>query len=834
LDFLNGACARDEDLRREVESLLAADTPEDPLIQSVVNRAVQWAGAQPEHHDDLIGNRIGPYLITGLIGTGGMGEVYRAVRKDDFQMQVAIKLLKRGTDTDAALRRFRIERQILAGLQHPNIARLLDGGATDAGLPYFVMEYVEGVPLMEFAASLAMRQRLELFLPVCSAVEYAHRNRIVHRDIKPRNILVTAEGAPKLLDFGIAKLVDPSADGATTAVAGCGGHLMTPAYASPEQIRGQPVTSATDIFSLGVVLYELLTGGRSHRAEELCGWPTAAICINGPDKALDLARVDRNLANIIRMALREEPERRYATVEQFSQDIERYLQNRPVHARREALSYRCQKFLKGKRVAAIAAALSAVLGVSLVSGLHRIERDGAGGHGAATSIAVLPFSDVSPEKNQEYFCEGLTAELRNELANMPGMRVAGRVSSAQFKERRDYRVIGEKLHVAAILAGSVLKQGDRVRLTIELTTAPDAFHMWSRTFDLEASDIFTAQHEITREVWKALNLPLPGAKTLNLSAESKNADAHNAYLWGRYLLGRRNKESLEKAASHFEQATRLDPSYASAWAALGVCRRAMVSLGYVIPAEEGWRKARLALRRALELDPDLAEANVGTALIQLTHDYDWTGAGTSLHRALLSDPGNAQTIKSAAILATRLGNFDEAIALQHRAIEIEPLDADGYMSAATTLYYAGRREAAKRALEMVLELAPDIPNGHGLLGKIYLAESQPVKALVEIGKEKDPVQHWLGLALAYHALGRRKESDSNLTELIGKFEAIAAYQVSEVYAFRGEPDRALEWLERAYRQRDPGLTAIKVDPLLESLRRDPRYAGWLVKMRVPY
>lgn len=265
--FLDRVCGGDGEMRRELDCLLAADIPENGLLQAAVARAVDQLPGDSGEGPDLIGKRVGRYAITGWIGKGGMGAVYRAVREDDFRMQVAIKLLKRGTDTDAALKRFRTERQILAELAHPNIARLLDGGATETGLPYFVMEYVDGTPLLEYSNALPVRERLELFRSVCSAVQYAHRNLVVHRDIKPANILVTAQGIPKLLDFGIAKLLDPAADGATVPFTAAGVRLMTPDYASPEQVRGEPVTTATDVYSLGAVLYELLTGQRAHHVD---------------------------------------------------------------------------------------------------------------------------------------------------------------------------------------------------------------------------------------------------------------------------------------------------------------------------------------------------------------------------------------------------------------------------------------------------------------------------------------------------------------------------------------------------------------------------------------
>ncbi len=360
--FLDRACAGDQGFRHEVESLLAADAPQDRFLQAAVAQAAERLPADPDEGTELIGQRVGRYSIAHLIGKGGMGSVYHAVRDDEFRMEVALKLLKRGTDTEAALSRFRAERQILAALQHPNIARLLDGGATESGLPYFVMEYVDGRPLLEYAAPLSTRQRLELFRSVCAAVQYAHQNLVVHRDLKPGNILVTADGAPKLLDFGIAKLLDPESGGATMTLTAAGGRLMTPDYASPEQVRGELVTTATDVYSLGVVLYELLTGQRPYHLETSS--PVAiekVICLEEPKKPSVLNQhLDRDLDNIVLLALRKEPQRRYASVEQFSEDIRRYLEGRPVRARKDTLGYRVNKFMRRNKLGVAVAALAAI------------------------------------------------------------------------------------------------------------------------------------------------------------------------------------------------------------------------------------------------------------------------------------------------------------------------------------------------------------------------------------------------------------------------------------------------------------------------------------------
>jgi eukaryotic-like serine/threonine-protein kinase len=391
---LDRACAGDTELRREVESLLTGGTGQTALFQTLISEAAGSLATVGE--DALVGQRVGVYRITSMIGRGGMAEVYRAVRDDDqYQKQVAVKLVKRGMISEFTLTRFRHERQILASLEHPNIARLLDGGTTEDELPYFVMECVEGQAITEYceANNLTLKQRLKLFRSVCAAVQHAHRNLVVHRDLKPSNILVTKEGVPKLLDFGIAKLLAPemSHEAVTVAQTMTAMRLMTPDYASPEQVRGEPITTATDVYSLGAVLYELLTGERAHQLKSLSlAEIERVVCrtdVERPSAAAGrkkaAAKLQRELAgdldNIVLMSLRKEPERRYQSVEQLSEDIRRYLEGRPVAARQDTFGYRAGKFVRRHKVGVGIAAtfLLLLIGVAVMETVQaaRISRE---------------------------------------------------------------------------------------------------------------------------------------------------------------------------------------------------------------------------------------------------------------------------------------------------------------------------------------------------------------------------------------------------------------------------------------------------------------------------
>ncbi len=476
----------------------------------------------------------------------------------------------------------------------------------------------------------------------------------------------------------------------------------------------------------------------------------------------------------------------------------------------------------------------ALAAVAITGGALWLGRGGAGSQpGDQSSIVVLPFVDNSPGKNQEYFSDGLTEELLNALARIPGLRVTGRTSSFRFKGKtEDYREIGKKLNVANILEGSVGQQGNWTKVTARLIQASDGFQIWSATFDREMNDIFAVQEQIASAVAGALKVKLLAAKNPGPAAKSTNADAYKAYLMGRYFRRQRNKENLERAAGYFDEAIRLDPGYAPAWAELAFTRTSQETLRY-IPADEGNRKAEEAVERALALDPNLAQAHVALGSIKMSRRWDWAGANASFQRARELEPGNAEAIRGAASLANNLGRLDEAIVLGKRAIEIDPLDSVTYSNLGIVLYRAGRPEEAVAAFRKALEITPDRERTHSLIGRVYLVQSRPQEALAEMLQEKRPAFRLFGLSLAYYALGRKQESDASLAELIREFPTGYPYQIAEVYAFRGETDKAFEWLERAYTEPDPGLREMKSEPLLNSLRKDPRYAALLKKLGLP-
>jgi len=452
------------------------------------------------------------------------------------------------------------------------------------------------------------------------------------------------------------------------------------------------------------------------------------------------------------------------------------------------------------------------------------------------SIAVLPFADLSPAKDQEYFSDGLAEQLIHDLARVSGLKVVGRSSSFQFKgKNEDLREVGRKLRVAHVLEGSVRREGNHVRITAELIKAEDGFQLWSQTYDREAKDIISVQDDIARATTVALQLKLLGGngQAAVSPLHSANPEAYQAYLQASYFVGRgTSKDDLGKALAYTDMAIKLDDKYAPAWA-LRASVQDMMARSNLTDTTEGFRKARNDAERAIALDPTLATAYLVLARAQIDCDWDWEAADASVTKAAALEPGNSEVFGIHAYLSRVLGNLDEAIKFKQQAVALDPLRTDSHASLGYMLYVAGRYDEAQTELKKALDLNPQAAFVHLNLGRILIAEGKPQQALAEIEKEALDGGRVTGQVMAYHALGRQQDSNAALSDLIAKHDTDWAYQIAEAYAFRGESDKSFEWLERAYKQRDPGLPSIKTDPLFNILRHDPRYTALLKKMHLP-
>jgi TolB-like protein/DNA-binding winged helix-turn-helix (wHTH) protein/Flp pilus assembly protein TadD len=493
-------------------------------------------------------------------------------------------------------------------------------------------------------------------------------------------------------------------------------------------------------------------------------------------------------------------------------------------------------FLRKLVIICIVAAAAAVA-VAATAGRFRFSRASATRSPLnASSIAVIPFADMSPAKDQGYFSDGLSEQLINDLAKVPGLKVVGRSSAFQFRgKNEDVREVGRKLGVASVLEGSVRREGNQVRITAELVNADDGFQLWSQTYDREINDIFTVQDEIARAATDALQPRKLGDTSHPAAANLRgaNPEAYQAYLQAEYFWARgTGKEDVGKALAYADEAIKLDKNYAPAWALRASVQNTMAEEGFT-NVTTGFREARDDAERAIALDPGFAAAYLALARTQIYHDWDWDTANTCVTKAAALEPGSVEVFRTRSYLSRVLGNLDQALKFYEQAVALDPLRANSRLGRGYLLYVAGQYDEAQVELQKSLELNAQAAFVHADLGKILMAEGKPQQALSEIEKEPTDWEKLTDLALVYHALGRERDSNAALNELITKHDSDSAFQIAQVYAFRGESDKSFAWLERAYKQRDSGLPEIKTDPLLKNIRNDPRYFDLLKKMRLP-
>ena len=792
--------------------------------------------------NSMIGKRVGVYELKREIGRGGMGAVYLAERADgEFRQTVAIKLIKRGMDTDLILKRFRRERQIIAALDHPNIVYFLAGGSTSDGLPYFVMEYIEGKPLYRFCDEnkLSITERLEIFRQICDAVEAAHRIKVIHRDLKPSNILVKSDGTPKLLDFGIAKVLDPDLvvteiDPTATAM-----RVMTPEYASPEQVRGEEVTPASDIYSLGIILYELLTGHRPYRlkrqvphevarviCEEIPSHPsvnlieadnlvpvtdkektTLEYIFNARNTSLNELQsiLSGNLDKIILKALRKDPAERYQTAAHLAADITRFLDNRPVKA--ESFS----------------------------------PEEITGGTSQKRSVAILPFkmigADTSKNTDDIFLGIGLADALVSRLSGVQRLIVRPTSSVLPFSEANPLDA-GKNIGVDFILDGTIRRVGERIRVTVQLLCVAEGSTVWAEKFDENFTDVLELEDSISDKAAKVLLPQLTGEEQRRLEKRGTNDPAaYQAYLRGRYFANQFTDESLLKAIEAYKEAVSLDLEYALPYVGIADFYSWSAIFGE-IPSREGFQKAKAAAERALEIDPLLGEAYAIMAFIVFLEDWNWERAERLVRRALELNPNYYFAHECYSNFLTAQGHFDDGIEEMRRAEELDPLSPRGKLMTGWTLYQAGHFAEAVAKAEQATEMQPDFPQGLLHLGNHKIHTGQIKEAVEALGKSSRLWNSALPkyiLCFALVADGRREEAEKVLQEILSpeKKGYVKPYFAAMGYAALGEIDKAFEWFGKAVEERNEWMIWFGTDPKLEFLRKDARYLKLLKETNNP-
>ena len=840
--FIADKCGGDDDLQYQVEKLLAENNSAESFIESharaagsrFLNTIVKKDSEVPldtnstenKFVDSMIGRRIGAYVLKQELGRGGMGAVYLAERADgEFSQKVAVKLIKRGMDTDFILSRFRHERQILAGFNHPNIVLLLDGGTTDDGLPYFVMDFVEGESLHKYCDkhNLDLRERLELFRQVCEAVDYAHQKRIVHRDLKPSNILVNRYGIPKLLDFGIAKLLDADQASDTLMPTATQMRLLTPEYASPEQVRGADITPLSDVYSLGVLLYELLTGVRPYKfprraaaeiARVVCEVAPAPLLINSllaveknaRDKVKSEKQGTDELENIVFKALRKEPSERYETALALALDISNYLENRPVNAERFTSDSATKKISENR------------------------------------SIAVLPFNmlgiDGAENTDDIFLGIGLADALVSRLSGVQRLVVRPTSSALQFGGENPVDA-GDKLGVDFVLDGTIRRIGARIRVSVQLLNVAESSTRWAEKFDENFTDVLEIEDLISERVAKSLLPQLTGEERRRLEKRGTNNPlAYRAFLRGRYFWNKFTGADLLKAIEEFQNALDFDPEYALPH--VGIADFYIWSSIFgEIPSKEAYPKAKRAAERALEIDDSFGEAYAILAFTNFIFDWNWEEAERLIGRALELSPNYSFAHECYSNFLTAQGRFDEGIREIKIAEELDPISPRAKLMTSWTLYMAGKYDEGIIKAEQAKEMQKNFPQAFLHLGNCLSLGgrlSEAIEALSESARLWDNSglpKYMLCFALA--ADGQIEAARSTLNGMLAKTESgyLKPYFVAMAYAALNERDAAFAWFEKSIEARDEWMIWFGTEPKLDFLRNDKRYHKLLERTNNP-
>ncbi len=801
--FLQEQCGGDQELRRELDSLLFAYEETDDFLEKPVLSLASFAIPDPKASQSQFGSgndqpaeakagsRIGAYRLEREVGRGGMGEVYLATRADsEFVKQVAIKLIRCGSENELAIRRFRNERQILARIEHPYVARLIDGGSTPAGLPYFVMEYVEGQPINSYCSEHALsdRDRLDLFLKVCSAVQYAHDRDILHRDLKPSNILVKPKGTPKLLDFGIAKIVGGDLPGTTNEATMAGFQVLTPAYASPEQMRGDAATTRSDVYSLGVILYELLCGER----------PSLSTFerVKTASGSLGEARLSMGLRSIVLHAIRLDPQERYPSVQAFASDIRRYLEGLPPTASEAVVESTTP---------------------SLVS------------------IAILPFRVLQGQDSSSAFlASGITDALITRLSRVDRLSVRPTSAVLKYTDGSAAALAAHELRVRYVLEGSIYADGENIRVNVQLVFAEAGVTIWAASFNERGAGLLKLEDSISEQVAHALIPQLTGEERAQLSgaAGTASAKAHEAYLRGRWHWSRSvgDPDELAKALFCFMQAVAEDPNYARAHAGIADYYLRLGAWG-ALPPEECFAASIDSARTALRLDPSLAEAHASLGFSLWACHLDYAAAEQHFNLAVSRNPDYASAHYWFGLLSSARKRPELAIASLERAARIDP-NSPLILAALAFVHYNARQYG--RALEILCQAPQDLKDAsvvQEILAWCYLKADEPLKAVTAARNAHEP-GNWNSTALSVLAAseiaaGNRRAGIAARDELekAAQERYVSNYDRATARLATGDASGAIACLNQALTDRDWWVCWIGVDPRWDALRDHPRFAA---------
>jgi len=766
------------------------------------------------------GTRLGPYQILAPIGAGGMGEVYRAL-DTRLGREVAVKVLPEHLTRDSkAVARFEREARAVAALSHPNIVALYDVGS-EGGVSFAVTELLEGETLRGRlgAGALALEKAIEVGAAVAKGLAAAHAKGFTHRDLKPENIFLTRDGRVKILDFGLAlyrPARPPEEEALTPTETEPGTVLGTVGYMSPEQVRGQAVGPTSDLFSLGCVLYEMVTGRRAF-ARATPGETMAAILRDEAPAPAIHAELDRLMAR----CLEKDPEQRFQSARDLAFDLSaiRERKDRRVEPRRWGL------------LSAAAGALLALGGLGWWWGTR--------GAGPIDSLAVLPFVNASGDPNTEYLSEGISESLITSLSRLPRLKVKPRDTVFRYKGKdRDFQELGRELGVRALLKGRLAQRGESLSISVELVDTSDGTLLWREQYSRRAGDLLSIEQEISKEISRQLRLKLSGEEQRRMTAAStRNTEAHQLYLQGRYHWNRRTEEALKKSTDYFQQAIERDPGHAQAWAGLADSYNILGLFGWM-PIADAFPRARAAATRAIEMEEALAEPHASLAILKTTYEWDWRGAEREFQRAIELNPDYSTAHHWYAWYLLVVGRLPEALAEIRRARDLEPHSPIINANLGFLYYYNRQYEQSVQQARRTIEMDPALPRAHLLLGAARALQGNQKEAVAGIEQALRLSQRGLSeFTLAgplYALLGQRQEAQKLFQEWseLSRKKQVGALAPAMIYASLGERDRAIEYFEKALQDRSLFPWYLR-DPLLDGIRTDPRFQKLLERMGLP-
>src|SRR5712671_5717980 len=816
------------------------------------------------------------YRIVSKIGAGGMGEVYLA-EDSRLHRKVALKILpvEMAANHDR-MRRFKQEATAAAALNHPNIAHIYEIGES-GGTNFIAMEFVEGMTLREkiHSEKTELRKLLRYLHHTAEGLAKAHAAGIVHRDLKPDNIMITRDGHAKILDFGLAKLIEPqpmgavegqnSGDAATAIMQqhSTPGVIMgTVGYMSPEQAQGKinEIDQRSDIFSFGCILFEAATGKKPFEGDSIVKSLHSLIYEPAPQVKDLNPSAPADLQRILRRCLAKDKEQRYQSIKEVAielKELRRELETgagidttvspsfgvppeggTPNTQSVSSAEYLLTGIRKHKLSAGIALAVLLVL-ISAAGYWFFKHRGSAGGEThAINSIAVLPFQNKSDDADTDYLSDGLAESLIFRLSQLPGLKVSPTSSVMRYKGKdTDIAKIASELGVDAVLTGRLVKRGDNLNITVELVDVRNNKSLWGEQYERKMSDLLATQREIASAITQKLQLKLAGSETQGITKRyTDNNEAYQLYLKGRFYFARRTDEDIRRSIDLFQQAIKLDPNFALAYVGVSESYNVMPSYPYMSPNEAN-PLAKAAVAKALDLDPNLPEAHTVAGMIAATYDWDWAKAEREFKRSLELDPNLAIThYRYAWTYLSPMGRHDEAIAEMKRAMELEPLSLVQGANFAAVYLYARQFDKALDQARKTYDLDPNLVTGQNWMCHSYDVNGLYVESLAISEKAAQSNRSlFAGLGYAYAKSGQREKAEAVLRQWqeIEKTKYVANYWVAIVHAALGEKEAAFAELEKAYQAHDWFFQRLRADPFMDPLRDDPRFKDMVRRLGLP-